>query len=139
MPSKLEELEAIYRRIPRVACRGMCQDSCGPLGMTRLERSRIVKAAGCGTGADPATHTCNMLTPDGRCGVYAVRPAVCRLWGATEYLPCPHGCRPERVLSRAEAVRILRDVAAVGGAGWVDPVGLSLAGVERTGKREVAR
>ena len=29
---------------------------------------------------------------DGRCSVYEHRPLICRLWGAVESLPCPHGC-----------------------------------------------
>ena len=32
-----------------------------------------------------------------RCKVYAVRPMICRLFGAVDHpkLTCPHGCRPE--------------------------------------------
>lgn len=32
---------------------------------------------------------------DKGCGAYDERPLICRLFGATPALPCPHGRRPE--------------------------------------------
>jgi hypothetical protein len=59
---------------------------------------------------------------DGRCSVYEDRPTVCRLWGATESMPCPHGCRPDRPLSQDESHQLLRRAAAAGGGmEWEGP------------------
>ena len=35
---------------------------------------------------------------DGGCAVYAERPVICRLFGTTSRLACPHGRRPEQML-----------------------------------------
>lgn len=50
------------------------------------------------------------VNPDGsctflngtRCSLYSIRPVICRLWGVVESMPCPHGCKPERVLTDEE-------------------------------------
>lgn len=106
------ELEAIYRKIPNVHCQGKCQDYCGPLIMSKLERLRIVKVSG---AACKGTPDCNKLTPDGRCGVYDVRPFICRAWGAVKGMECPHGCRPDRYLSLREFARMVQEVIRIGG------------------------
>lgn len=120
--SRVERLEAIYGKIPGVACKGLCgwddakQDGCcGPLRMTRLERQRIVQAAGFGPKSHPQTMKCNMLGEDGSCRVYDVRPLICRLWGAVRAMSCPHGCKPDRYLTVAESVEIVRQVREIGG------------------------
>lgn len=52
---------------------------------------------------------------DGRCAVYESRPTICRLWGATLSMPCPHGCTPPNALEQAESFELLRLAAEVGG------------------------
>lgn len=110
-----ERLQALYDQIPHIDCQGLCSDSCGPISLSVRERTRIERLAGrplsCGAGA-----TCSMLTPERRCGVYAARPMICRLWGVARGLPCPYGCRPERVLEEDEAMKLLAAADAVGGA-----------------------
>jgi hypothetical protein len=59
---------------------------------------------------------------EGRCRVYDDRPTICRLWGATESMPCPHGCTPEDALSQPESHELLVLAASVGG-GMVDDFG----------------
>jgi len=34
--------------------------------------------------------------------VYGNRRYICRLFGATDDMPCPHGCGPEKRLTHAE-------------------------------------
>jgi Fe-S-cluster containining protein len=48
----------------------------------------------------------------GRCSIYSMRPAICRLFGAVDHpmLRCPHGCRPEKYLTDAESRAILKDI-----------------------------
>jgi hypothetical protein len=96
--------DALYRQLPSLECRGECHSSCGPIAMTQVERRRIVKRTG---GHDPGTVfetlgndtvtdlRCSLLQPDNRCGVYAIRPMICRLWGIIDALACPWGCVPE--------------------------------------------
>lgn len=61
-------------------------------------------------------YTCPALQ-DGQCSVYDVRPMICRVWGASEDLVCPYGCRPEpgrRRLTSAETLALL-DAARTAG------------------------
>lgn len=122
--SREAELERIYARIPRISCRGLCQAACGPIGITPQERLRIIKAVGVAPKADSETLACNLLDDQGRCRAYAVRPAVCRLWGTVGSMVCPHGCRPERPLTLEEQKAIVRDLQALGGPLRVDPLGI---------------
>jgi uncharacterized protein len=95
-----DSLERIYRSVPYVACKQLCAHSCGPIEMSDEERRRIAER---GVVIPPPAEVLdavmkgehNMDCPalvDGRCSVYDVRPLICRLWGAVESMPCPHGC-----------------------------------------------
>lgn len=106
-------LEAIYAQLPKMKCRGLCSDACGPIEMSVRERQRIEAQAGaitCGLGA-----SCSMLTEDRRCSVYEIRPLICRIWGLTRTMRCHYGCRPERWLTEEEAARMIAEVDVVGG------------------------
>lgn len=83
-------LKRIYAKVPRVACKGLCQACCGPIGMTPMEAHRLNRAAGHKVNASKDL-TCSALV-DGRCSAYESRPLICRLWGASEAMPCHHGC-----------------------------------------------
>lgn len=94
-----DSLERIYRAVPTVNCRGLCAESCGPIDMAPAERARITDLGvtipepvdaldAIAAGGSP---DCPALT-DSRCSVYVDRPLICRLWGAVESMPCPHGC-----------------------------------------------
>lgn len=120
-------LEDIYGLIPAVDCKGLCQDSCGPIAMS-VEEDRRVRERGFDIPAlldgvaaleRGEEFYCPALV-GGRCAVYDVRPAVCRLWGATESMPCPHGCTPADALTRHESHHLLRLTAEAGG-GMADP------------------
>lgn len=119
-------LDDVYRQIPPFECKGECIESCGPISMTRAEREKLL---GRGVDIPPMAdglaalergedYYCPALV-DGRCSVYEDRPTICRLWGATESMPCPQGCTPADALSRAESHRLLRSAAEIGG-GMVD-------------------
>lgn len=120
--SPIEQLEEVYSRIPRVACRPGCTECCGPILMTWLERKRIeeklgpvkwltpivaltLAAIGKSSKATNDALTCPAVK-DGRCGAYAVRPLICRVFGAVRDMPCPEGCKPERWLSEDEGREI---------------------------------
>lgn len=82
-------VHSIYAQIPDVNCKGLCQECCGPVLMSKTER-KLIKVE---VAHDPETLTCNQLV-DGRCSIYEDRPLVCRLWGAVPEMPCPFGCEP---------------------------------------------
>lgn len=109
-----EKLDALYAQIPALACKGLCHDCCGPIDMSVRERERIERQVGkpvaCGLGA-----SCSMLTEDRRCGVYEIRPTICRIWGTTRKMRCHYGCRPERWLSAEEASRLIAEADLIGG------------------------
>ncbi len=119
-------LEDLYGRIPAVDCKGLCVDSCGPIAMSKAEDARLrdlgvtippmaEAVAALERGDD---YSCPALD-EGRCRVYPDRPTICRLWGATESMPCPHGCTPPDALTQPESHELLRLAAAAGG-GMVD-------------------
>lgn len=89
-------IEHVYAQIPAVGCKGLCQDCCGSVAMSPTEQARIRERHGrtlplSAVFPEPG---CPALDTAGRCTVYADRPFICRLWGATELLACPHGCAP---------------------------------------------
>ncbi len=96
-----DSLERIYRALPTVSCKGLCAETCGPIEMSPTERRRITETYDIDIPpADEAlqaihegrrTPDCPALA-DGRCSIYDDRPLICRLWGAVESMPCPHGC-----------------------------------------------
>lgn len=72
------------------------------LGMPRQWASDVMQnpmAIGGVIGKEP----CPLLDRiSHRCNGYQVRPMICRLWGLTERMKCPHGCQPSRVLDDRE-------------------------------------
>jgi hypothetical protein len=127
-PSRAEKMQAIYDQVPEMAdCKGNCWISCGPASMTPWERKRLADAGHRVTPDEvarkaPYDFWCEALGPDGRCMAYDIRPLICRLWGAAEWLPCPWGCVPEGgFLSVAESVRLLYESLQIGGGGYPIP------------------
>jgi uncharacterized protein len=88
--AKLERIDSIYAKLPKLDCKGLCQECCGPINMSRLEWHRIVRRL----GFDPEPTQdqindlrCPMLTTQGKCSVYGIRPLICRLWGILRPTP----------------------------------------------------
>ena len=121
-----ETIEEVWADAPEMECKGLCQASCGPVGMGPAEMERLIEA-----GYEPPIlenelrhlyavgpdhYHCPLLTKAGRCSAYALRPTVCRMWGAVEEMPCPHGCMPKggRLRKREGALLMLRALFARG-------------------------
>lgn len=112
-----EKLAKIYERVPSFECKGLCQESCGPIGMSQAEAQVIRERVGARVkieGDGPQVFlmrfpklTCPLLNPDGKCSVYANRPAICRIWGAVREMACPHGCRPKKWMTKVESYDVL--------------------------------
>lgn len=128
------QLRLLWAEVPRVHCKGLCWDSCGPISASAVERAvladegldvprvggegrleRLDRILGVNEKGEPVVLACPALTEDHRCAVYPVRPLICRMWGAISELPCEHGCRVEggRLLTNAESGRILRMAEAL--------------------------
>ena len=101
-----QALEALYAQVPMIACQRLCTHSCGPIGMTYLEATLIRQATTLPMTVKSQSITCPLLRR-GACMVYHYRPMICRLWGVIASLPCPHACRPERMLTEDEANQLL--------------------------------
>lgn len=107
------ELDRLYAELPTLNCQGKCAESCGPIFMSRVEWERIIEAVGYEpVGQDDLT--CPLLTEDGRCSVYEIRPTICRLWGMVDAMPCVFGCKPSRVLERTEGYAFLERAGRLG-------------------------
>lgn len=117
-------MDALYARMPKLVCRGLCSHSCGPIECSDLERRRIHKASGALVGfrftvIEPGKEVkpCAALDCETKlCNAYAVRPVLCRLFGSVEKMRCPHGCEPERWLTDQEARDLLDEANRIGGA-----------------------
>lgn len=93
--------------LPKMRCDDGCGRCCGPVPVTGAEYRGIVrhmKAHGLKPmPTDESSLTCPLF--DGqRCMVHAVRPLLCRVFGHTFMLTCPHGFNvnlPEAVIRDA--------------------------------------
>lgn len=124
----LAALDAVYRLIPEVQCKGLCADSCHNTTATAIEAARIVDAGGpvigppvpvpvlqrraAALGSDQlyGDHTrCPALSALGTCTVYAVRPLMCRAFGAVDHhhMRCEHGCSPDHWLTFGQLLEML--------------------------------
>jgi hypothetical protein len=113
------QLDALYAELPRLECRGKCQESCGPIDMSLAERQRIRER---GVEIPPLSSPCPALTFMGTCGVFEVRPVICRLWGVVEAMACPWGCAPEGGwLDDATALELIARSQQIGGRSQTVP------------------
>lgn len=120
-------LDSLYAELPTITCQGKCQKACGPIGMSEEEWHRIEERLGSAMPV-PVTTTCPLLR-EGRCRIYPVRPAICRLFGLTRAMPCPFGCQPSRWMDPAETRRFLARVQACSGeapARYLNPPGAEI-------------
>lgn len=112
-PKKLRD---IWDKVPKmVDCKGLCHDSCGPIPVASLERKLVEERAGKELRPTGPSLTCSLLTKDGLCSVYAIRPLICRIWGASQGVPCSHGCKSERTLTMEESMALFEEVEEVAG------------------------
>ena len=111
----LRELDTAYATIPSSNCKGLCQECCGPVGMTRLEWDRIIARVGKTPSPTPEQAKrleCPLLA-DGKCTVYDIRPLVCRLWGVEPSMPCPFGCEPDRPFTTEDGIQVMKTVSQI--------------------------
>ena len=123
---KLAKIDALLSTIPSFDCKPGCADCCGPFDLSRLEFYRCVKASGrtvesirlqIEKNAKQKILSCPLLDKKtNRCSIYTARPAICRIFGTTKELQCPHGYAPapEKLLDDERAREILKLVKELG-------------------------
>lgn len=89
------KIDLLRRQIPRFDCVPGCHDCCGPVTASSEEMARLPRTTRAKQDAALAEYNCVHLGPNG-CQVYDQRPLICRLFGTTPNLPCPHGRGPEQ-------------------------------------------
>ncbi|KPC54657.1 YkgJ family cysteine cluster protein [Amantichitinum ursilacus] len=93
MSDVVQQIRFFRNRIPGFACKPDCHDCCGPVTATSTEVQRLPPKSAAEHAAALEHLDCVYLGPQG-CTVYAERPLICRLFGTTPSLPCPHGLGP---------------------------------------------
>ena len=110
--TRTNKVQEAWSIIPVVECQKKCQNSCAQIRCSLSELNLIKKFCKANglkyinvNGAN--NHMlkqslkgkvtsddlmCKYLK-DGTCTIHEVRPAICRLFGAADDLPCPHGCK----------------------------------------------
>ena len=118
------DLQAVWEQIPAVACKGLCGHACGPIDASAREKQRLrargVRLVPRGQAlrelAETGSYRCPALTAEDRCSAYPDRPTVCRLWGAQQAMPCPHGCQPDgELLDDVTGLQLLAQSLSAGG------------------------
>lgn len=94
MHSNSQKIRFFRSRIPGFECIPGCHDCCGPVTTSSEEMARLPRKNAAEHEAALAALSCPHLGDKG-CQVYSERPLICRLFGTTESLPCPHDRHPE--------------------------------------------
>lgn len=97
MTGNIQQVRFFRTRIPDFECIPGCHDCCGPVTTSSVEMARLPVKSEAEHAAALAELNCPHLGERG-CTVYAERPLICRLFGTTPRLPCPHGRRPEMLI-----------------------------------------
>lgn len=124
MSRTARELAAVYDSLPKIECKRLCFDCCGPIAVATQElraARKIMPVAAKKTepgyhqpAYDHFTMRCSLLSDQNECKIYEARPLICRLWGLVEKLRCPFGCVPERWVTDEEAADLLERVERAG-------------------------
>jgi hypothetical protein len=105
MTQDSQKIRFFRRHIPTFACKPGCHDCCGPVTASSEEVARLPVINEQARAAALAEWACPYLGKNG-CEAYLERPLICRLFGTTPRLVCPHGRAPDEMIDPrlAEAV-----------------------------------
>lgn len=122
--SRYKKLTELYKKIPDIDCKGLCHPSCTIVPAAKIEIKRARERMG-GKNPfnpiaavrglkekDPKIPSCAALKNE-KCSIYHARPAICRLYGVSEGLECPFGCKPKKTISKQEAYALVREIEAL--------------------------
>jgi hypothetical protein len=93
MTENSQRIKFFRNRIPSFECMPGCHDCCGPVTASTEEMARLPVKSEEEHDAALAKLSCPHLGHNG-CEVYSERPLICRLFGTTPQLACPHGRKP---------------------------------------------
>jgi Fe-S-cluster containining protein len=97
MTGNSRKIRFFRKNIPAFECLPGCHDCCGPITTSPEEMARLPVKSIAEHDAAFAELNCPYLGKNG-CEVYMERPLICRLFGTTPKLACPHGKRPETMI-----------------------------------------
>jgi len=92
-----QKIRFFRRNIPSFECIPGCHDCCGPVTTSSYEMAFLPLKSEEQHEAALENLSCPHLGETG-CHVYEDRPLICRLFGTTPNLPCPHGKRPNEMI-----------------------------------------
>ncbi len=92
-----QKIKYFRNRIPSFECIPGCHDCCGPVTTSSHEASALPVKEDAEHDEALSKWSCTYLGSKG-CSVYDDRPLICRLFGTTATLRCPHGRRPETMI-----------------------------------------
>lgn len=114
--ARLRQIEKIYAPLPAINCKGDCHHSCRGIQLSVTESHNIRKRTGVLFRGNLPGRVCPFLDRETKlCTVHDIRPLVCRLYGVTQRMQCPHGCTPERLLTDEEEFALINEVMWIGG------------------------
>lgn len=105
MTPNIQIVRFLRRHIPAFDCIPGCHDCCGPVTASSEEVARLPVKNNAAHDAALAELNCVYLGKQG-CEVYDERPLICRVFGTTPKLACPHGKRPATMIDPAIAMQI---------------------------------
>jgi hypothetical protein len=113
--SILQKIQALYERIPIFPCIKGCTDCCGVVPFAQAEWENIPDKRYAILSA-PDALTCP-YSKEGTCAIYSDRPLLCRLFGTSQapLLQCPHGRKPETLLTEDETKALIREYTKLQG------------------------
>ena len=100
-----KKIRFFRRHIPEFACIPGCHDCCGPIMATPIEIAALPQLSDQARDSALKRWDCPHLTVNG-CGAYDERPLICRLFGTTPRLACPHGRQPPEMIDPAIELQI---------------------------------
>jgi len=101
-------IKRLRKQIPAFECILGCTDCCGPVHAAPWEESQIEKHTGKEAKLNrlPSQGLHCPYSLNGNCEIYDDRPIICRLFGATPEMLCPHGRRPKVLLTKKRGAKI---------------------------------
>jgi len=100
-----QKIKFFRNRIPSFECVPGCHDCCGPVTASTREVSELPAKDEMEHDEALSKWSCTYLGATG-CTVYDDRPLICRLFGTTPALLCPHGRRPENMIDPLIEIQI---------------------------------
>lgn len=105
MMQNQRKIRFFRQHIPEFTCVPGCHDCCGPIMAAPIEIADLPELSEEARASALERWDCPHLTING-CGAYDDRPLICRLFGTTPRLACPHGRQPPEMIDPAIELQI---------------------------------